>query len=96
MKNFIKTVCVFIGLKLLEIWCFISLFVISAYIVLALLDWNWELGILKVIGLAVLYGGCGISCLAVVLVIVLCIVDWLKDNWEWAKEIVSGYEPRKF
>ena len=91
-----KTIAVFLGLKVLEVWCFISLFIILFWVIICLSEWDWSGMVLHVLGNILTYGVFGLVGLLFAMALGIGIWRWLKDNWEWAKEIINGERPRKF
>lgn len=92
-----KTIAIFLGLKVLELWCFISIWTILGYVILCLQDWSFS--VLGMIGSILFYAFMAVAGAGFALIVifgVIGVIGWLKDNWNWAKEIVSGDTPRKF
>lgn len=90
-QKFVKTVGVFIGLKMLELLLFPSIVAICWYLVECISV--WDLGIVgQIIGNIIFWGFWVVVGLLVTIGIALIIRDWIKSNWVWAKEIVEEGE----
>lgn len=86
----VKTIMVFIGLKMLEIAAILGAIAIFIDICigincLIILYWSVE-NIFRLLGYGVLFGLLGVyGC-----VILYGFWQWLKTNWQWAKRIVNN------